>query len=66
MYSMIDNKVNPAFKMIVSVLVNVAEIERNHMRERQKQGIEIAKAKGIYKGRLYGSNISDEQFLGKI
>lgn len=65
MYSIIDNKHNPAFKMIVSVLGNVAEMERDYLRERQKQGIEIAKAKGTYKGRLYGSRMTDGQLLEK-
>jgi len=65
MYSMTGNKINPAFKMIISVLGNVAEMERDHLRERQKKGIEIAKAKGIYKGRLYGSKMTDEQYLEK-
>ena len=65
MYSMIDNKVNSAFKMIISVLGNVAEMERDYLRERQKQGIDIAKAKGTYTGRLYGTKMSDEQLLEK-
>jgi DNA invertase Pin-like site-specific DNA recombinase len=65
MYSLVDNKPNPSFKMIVSVLGNVAEMERNNMLERQRQGIEIAKAKGTYKGRLYGSRMSDEEILNK-
>jgi len=65
MFSMTDGKSNPAFKMIVSVLGNVAELEREYLLERQKQGIEIAKAKGVYKGRLYGSKMSDEQLLTK-
>lgn len=65
MYSMIEDKPNPIFKMIVSVLGNVAEMERNNMLERQKAGIEIAKAKGVYKGRLYGSRMTDEEFLKK-
>jgi len=65
MYSMSDNKLNPAFKMIISVLGNVAEMEREYLRERQKQGIEIAKAKGIYTGRLYGSKMTDDKFLEK-
>jgi len=55
MYSIIDGKPNSVFKMIVSVLGNVAEMEREYLRERQRQGIDIAKAKGTYKGRLFGS-----------
>lgn len=65
MYSMIDNKVNSAFKMIISVLGNVAEMERAYLRERQKQGINIAKANGTYTGRLYGSKMSNEKLLEK-
>ncbi|PCI31621.1 MAG: hypothetical protein COB60_11165 [Flavobacteriaceae bacterium] len=51
--------------MIASVLGNEAEMERNNMLERQKAGIEIAKAKGVYTGRLYGSRMTDEEFLKK-
>lgn len=65
MYSMVDNKPNPIFKMIISVLGNVAEMERTNMLERQRQGIEVAKAKGKYTGRLHGSNMSDDEFLIK-
>jgi DNA invertase Pin-like site-specific DNA recombinase len=65
MYSMVDGKQNPIFKMIVSVLGNVSEMERDNMLERQRQGIEIAKANGVYKGRLYGSRMTTEEFLNK-
>lgn len=65
MYSLIDNKPNPSFKMIVSVLGNVAEMERTNMLERQRQGIELAKAKGTYKGRLYGTRMNDDEVLAK-
>ena len=33
------------------MLVMVAELERSFIRERQKSGIERAKANGVYKGR---------------
>jgi len=65
MYSMIDGKPNPTFRMIASVLGNVAEMERDNMLERQKAGIELAKLQGKYKGRLYGSRMTDEEFLKK-
>ena len=51
--------------LVVPLLGNVAEMEREYLRERQKQGIEIAKAKGRYMGRLYGTKMTDEQFLKK-
>ena len=65
MFSLIDGKPNQSFKLIVSVLGNVAELERTNLLERQRQGIELAKAKGIYKGRLFGSKVSDDDILGK-
>ena len=65
MFSLIENKPNPSFKMIVSVLGNVAEMERSNMLERQRQGIELAKANGIYTGRLYGTRMTDTETLTK-
>ena len=65
MYSMIDNKINPAFNMIICILGNVANLERESLLARQKQGIEIAKAQNKYRGRLYGSRMSDSEFLLK-
>lgn len=63
--SLVDSKPNPAFKLIISVLANIAEMERNTMLERQREGIEIAKAKGLYKGRVRGSRESVDQVLAK-
>jgi len=37
--------------ILVTVLGMVAELERSFIRERQKAGIERAKANGVYKGR---------------
>jgi DNA invertase Pin-like site-specific DNA recombinase len=37
--------------MILTVLGMVAELELGFIRERQRTGIEAAKAKGVYKGR---------------
>lgn len=63
--SLIDGKPNAAFKMIISVLSNIAEMERNTMLERQRQGIAIAKAKGAYKGRIKGSTESQKDFMAR-
>jgi DNA invertase Pin-like site-specific DNA recombinase len=65
MFSLVGGAPNPTFKMIASVLANVAEMERNSMLERQRAGIEAAKEKGVYKGRLHGTPISDDAFLVK-
>lgn len=63
--SMIEGKKNPTFDLIVSVMANVAVMERETLLERQREGIAIAKAKGTYKGRVRGSTESTEQFLTK-
>ncbi len=63
--SMVDGKVNPTFNLIISVLANVSEMERNTLLERQAEGIAIAKANNTYKGRVKGSVEDDKEFLGK-
>ncbi|MFY0482438.1 recombinase family protein [Flavobacterium sp. PLA-1-15] len=63
--SRIDGKPNPTFKLIVSVMMNVAEMERNTLLERQREGIAIAKANGTYKGRMKGSVESNAEVLKK-
>jgi DNA invertase Pin-like site-specific DNA recombinase len=56
---------NPISKMIISILGVVAEMERNLIRERQAEGVAIAKAKGVYKGRAKGTKESNLEFLNK-
>lgn len=63
--SMANGKPNQVFKLIISVLGTVAEMERENLRERQREGIAIAKAKGVYKGRVRGSSMSKKDFLEK-
>ena len=63
--SLINKKENQTFKLIVSVLANISEMERISILERQKEGIAIAKAKGTYKGRMRNSIESKEKFLSK-
>jgi DNA invertase Pin-like site-specific DNA recombinase len=41
----------PVGKMVLTVLGMVAEMELTFIKERQRAGIEAAKAKGVYKGR---------------
>ena len=38
-------------KLLMSMLGAVAEFERSMIRERQQEGIELAKKRGVYKGR---------------
>lgn len=63
--SMVKGKPNAAFKLIISVLANIAEMERETLLERQREGIAIAKAKVRYKGRMRGSNEPKDVFLSK-
>ena len=41
----------PTGKFMLTVFAAVAELERGYILQRQREGIEIAKAKGVYKGR---------------
>ena len=63
--SLVEGKENPTFKLIISVLANIREMERNSILERQREGIQIAKANGTYKGRLKDTTESTEEFLAK-
>lgn len=42
----------PAGKFMLTVFGAVAELEREYIKQRQREGIEIAKEQGKYKGRL--------------
>lgn len=63
--SLVDGKENPTFKLIISVLANISEMERATLRERQLEGIQIAKIKGIYKGREKGTTLTRTEVLEK-
>ena len=60
-----DGKENPISKMTVSILGIVAELERKLLKERQSEGIELAKLRGVYKGRVHGSKEDIRSFLSK-
>lgn len=38
-------------ELMLNMLASFAEFERNMIQERQREGVQIAKAKGVYKGR---------------
>lgn len=60
-----DGSENDISKMVISILGVVAEMERKMIRERQLEGIAIAKAKGVYKGRVKGTKENILNFLDK-
>ena len=51
--------------MIISILGVVGEMERAQIRERQIEGIKLAKLKGVYTGRATGSKEDVLRFLSK-
>lgn len=61
--TLIDGKENPIAKVVISVMGSIAEMERNRIKERTSEGIKIARAKGKFKGRKYGSIQSDDKLL---
>lgn len=61
--TLIDGKENPMAKMVISVMGSIAEMERNRIKERQSEGIIIAKAEGKFRGRKVGSFQSRERLL---
>lgn len=65
MLSYEGGKENGIFTMLLQMLSIGAEMENNMRKERQRQGIELAKAKGAYKGRIKGSKQSAEAILQK-
>jgi|GEM_PF-419374 len=51
MRTLVDGNMNYAIKMMISVMGSFSEIENEIRRERQMEGIEIAKSLGKYKNR---------------
>lgn len=60
-----DGRQNPTSRLVISVLGVVAEMERAQIRERQLEGIALAKARGAYVGRKPGSVEGRAKFLAK-
>ena len=58
-----DGSINLISKMIIDLLSSVASLEIESIKDRQHQGIKIAKAKGTYKGRKAGAVMTDKAYL---
>ncbi len=56
---------NPISKLIISILGIVGEMERCQIKERQLEGIRIAKLKGSYRGRKLGTKEDIIKFVNK-
>jgi len=60
-----NGKNNPIANLMISILATVSEMERSQIRERQLEGVRLAKARGVYKGRLQGTTEDVYAFLSK-
>ncbi|MES2827840.1 MAG: recombinase family protein [Bacteroidota bacterium] len=61
----VDGRENAISKMMISILGTVSEMERVQIKERQREGIIIAKAKGVFLGRKKGTSEDNLKFLSK-
>lgn len=64
--SLVSNKENldtstPTGKLLVTMIASINEFERQNLLERQREGIEIAKREGKFKGGQV-KQISEEEF----
>ncbi len=63
--SMINGKANPVFNLITTILSELSSLEKSSLLERQAEGIQQAKLKGVYRGRVEGTSDTPEQTLLK-
>jgi DNA invertase Pin-like site-specific DNA recombinase len=60
-----NGKPNPTATMIINIMRSIAQFEHEQRRQRCAEGIAIAKAKNVYKGRKKGATRSDEKTIEK-
>ena len=65
MRTLVNGKMNYTIKMMISVMGSFSEIENEIRRERQMEGIEIAKSLGKYKNRKQRGKETIMSFLQK-
>ena len=65
MRTLVDGKMNYTIKMMISMIGSLSEVENEIRRERQMEGIEIAKSLGKYKNRKQRGRESTLSFLQK-
>jgi len=56
----------PVGRMIAAVMLGLAEIELEYRRERQAAGIEVARKKGMFKGRQKGTTKGKPERAGEL
>ncbi len=65
MLTMENGKENPVAKMLLQMLSIGAEMENNQRKIRQHKGIQLARIKGTYKGRVNGSKSKPAVLMNK-
>ena len=65
MLTMENGKENPVAKMLLQMLSIGAEMENNQRKIRQHEGIQLAKIKGVYNGRMKGARTSAKVLIDK-
>ena len=60
-----DGTQDEVSEMIISILSTMAKFERNMILQRQREGIRLAKEKGVYRGRKIGTKETKEKFIKK-
>lgn len=58
-----DGEENPIAMMTIAVMGSVAQMERMRLKERQSEGIAIAKVNGKFKGRKIGSVQTNDKLI---
>lgn len=64
--SIVDNKPNPIFKLVSSIIISIAAEERNCIAQRLDSGRIAARRRGVKFGRKIGSSESKSEFLNKL
>ncbi|WP_282016157.1 recombinase family protein [Marinifilum flexuosum] len=60
-----NGKESFTFKMMVAMYAQIAEQQRDEIKEKTAEGIQLAKDRGVYTGRKKGTKESSDKFLSK-
>jgi len=63
--TLVDGKESPTAKMVLSIMATLAEFELSTIKERQLEGIQRAKERGVYKKNGGSRSLTPTEFLNK-
>lgn len=61
-----DGKPDMFSELMISILSTMSSFEKQMIKERQMEGVKIAKAKGVYAGRAVNTKETPEKFMSKL